>query len=75
MKGGNVGDAQAIEEIVTAVREAQEQINAIMENLARRLPDNFRVSGCDIEAESQQAIDGRVVWEVSARIVIEPPTQ
>jgi len=58
-----------------AIREAREQINAIMENLARRLPDNFRVSGCDIEAESQLAIDGRAVWEVSARIVIKPPTQ
>jgi len=62
-------------EAATAIREAQEQINAIMEKLARRLPNNFRVSGCDIEAEPQQAVGGRVVWEVSARIIIKPPTE
>jgi hypothetical protein len=59
----------------TAIREAREQINAVMENLARRLPDNFRVSGCDIEAEPQEAVGGRMVWEVSARIIIKPPTK
>lgn len=66
-----MGDAQAIEEIVTAVREAQNAITAAIGGLAKQLPPGIVIAGCDVDVTELQVLGGGTVYMFGCRIRTE----